>query len=141
VLILLHRDRDIDNPFSFEVRKKWVLNYCLLRDLCNISVPERLDCGQKDEYCTLGGKNFLVVTTNETDSHYVSLGLRTLNHHRKPLSGSPKTEACSEWWNDRICDSGQVIREKLRAGDSCEGLVSEKIELEAFALINKLEHI
>lgn len=140
VLILLNRDPGFEDPFPFKIRKRWISSYCLSQSLFNVSVPERLECGQKQEYCMLGGKDFLIITTNETDSHYADLGFRTLNHHSNPLPNPPKIEEFPDWCHSRICDTGQIIRAKLRAGDSCEGLVSEEIEQEAFALINKKEH-
>jgi len=140
VLILLNRDPGFDDPFSFKIRKKWILSHCLFRGLSNVSVPERLECEQKHEYRILGGEDFLIITTNETDKHYSDLGFRTLNHHINPLPSPPKREEFPGWCQSRICDTGQTIRTKLRANDSCEGLVSKEIELEALVLINKFEH-
>jgi hypothetical protein len=135
VLILLNRDNSFDDPFSFEIRKKWILNYCLSRGLSNVSVPERLECEQKHEYRLLGGEDFLIITTNETNGHYADLGFCTLNHQNNPLPNPPKAEKFPDWCYSRTCDTGQIIRAKMRAGDSCKGLVSEEIELEALALI------
>lgn len=139
-VIFLCKDFDkFDNPFPLEVRKKWIEHFLAEEKIDHIVVAERrveTEQTRHEEYSEqFNQEDFHVVTTDENDEMYRSEGFKTLNHHSEPFR--------QEMWGEEIephelHSYGRIIRQRLRDGLSCEGLLFPWVENEAQAIIQEL---
>lgn len=136
VVVLLNRKQDFDNPFTLSQRRFWMMSYCELNSLTNVSIPERLELSKSEEYGYYGGKSFVVITTNETEEMYSSIGFNTFNHHQKQLPVPANAESLPGYWWKQKSDAGRIIRSLLRKRITCSKFMSQTVELAAASIIN-----
>ncbi len=135
VIVLLNRKIDVNNPFSFLIRQKWIRGFATSHNLLNILVPDRLSLVREIEYPRQAAcSRFIVLTTTETDDLYRGLGFATINHHSVRLP-QPQNAESFPGFHLPIADTGRMIRERLRIHKTCAHLMSEVVEREAGSLI------
>lgn len=140
-IIFLNTEQDtLRNPFPFYLRKSWIESFLTARGITNLLVVERdLKLKMEDKHreyrLQFGEEKFLVLTTNETEVLFKSLGFRTINHHHPAVIKvfwPPGQEPNS------LHGYGQIIRELLIKGKSCSNFLDPVVEREAREYILKL---
>lgn len=134
-VIFLNRKIDKNNPFPVKLRKKWIDNFLEKERVSNIIVANRIESSpikhRLDEYGDFfhNDINIVVVTTYETDEMYRIIGFKTFNHHDKSFCMWNSSE--EGIFSQKLDGYGRIIRKRLREGESCVGLISKDLELEA----------
>lgn len=133
VYVLLNREYSVDNdPYPFSMRREWILEYVNHVALKNVFVPVRHEgLSTEEEYPLYAeGEQFVVLTTNITHDRYAELGFLVLNHESDRL---PVPDNLPAYLRNFLNSSsmGTMIRERLRAGLSCDKYLPAHVREEA----------
>lgn len=132
--VFLNTEQDTQrNPFPFRLRKSWIESFLLVRGIVNLSVAERNLAMKPEEKHVeyrsyFGEEDFFVLTTNETEVLFGSLGFRTINHHDPVVT---RVFWSSEQEPHLLHNYGQIIRQRLLDGQSCSTFLDPIVEREA----------
>jgi nicotinic acid mononucleotide adenylyltransferase len=133
VSIMLNREYSVEHdPFPFTMRREWMLQYVNQAHLTNVFVPMRYEGLSTDEEYPMyaEGNQFVVLTTNVTHKRNADLGFAVFNHEsdRLPVPDDLPTHLY-EFLNQS--SMGTMIRERLRAGFSCDEYLPAHVREEA----------
>lgn len=133
-VVFLNTEQDTRrNPFPYKLRKIWIETFLETHGVNNIIVAER-DINMKPEEKhreyrqQFGEENFIILTTNETEQLFKSLGFQTLNHQSSAIIAIlwPR-----ELGSDNLHGYGNLIRELLRRGGDCSAYLDPTVEKDA----------